>query len=43
MSMSLSIALSICVLFISLITLVNRAQLLNVTSLFLSSACLAVA
>ena len=37
----MSLALSISVLFISLLQLVNGAQLLNITPLFRSSACLA--
>ena len=41
--MSISLALSICVLFISLMQLVNGAQFLNATPLSLSSACLAAA
>ena len=40
---SRSFGLSIYVLFISLIQLVNGAQFLNITSLSLSSACLAPA
>ena len=39
----MSLALSICVLLISLIQLINGAQFLNITLLFLSSACLAAA
>ena len=39
----MSLALSICVLFISPIQLVKGAQFLNATPLSLSSACLAVA
>ena len=39
----MSLALSICVLLISLIQLINGAQFLNITPLFLSSACLAAA
>ena len=39
----MSLAFSICVLFISLIQLVNGAQFLNATPLSLSSACLAAA
>ena len=39
----MSLALSICVLLISLIQLVNGAQFLNITTLSLSSACLAAA
>ena len=39
----MSLALSTCVLFISLIQLVNGAQFLNTTPLSLSSACLAAA
>ena len=39
----MSLALSICVLFISLIQLINGAQFLNATPLSLSSACLAAA
>ena len=37
----MSLALSISVLFISLLQLVNGAQLLNITPLFRSSACFA--
>ena len=37
------LALSICVLLISLMQLVNGAQFLNATPLSLSSACLAAA
>ena len=37
----MSLALSICVLLISLIQLINGAQFLNTTPLFHSSACLA--
>ena len=40
---SMSIALCISVLFILLLQLVNGAQFLNITSLFLSPACLAAA
>ena len=40
-TISISFALSICVLFISLMQLVNGAQFLNATPLSLSSACLA--
>ena len=39
----MSLALSICVLFISLVQLVNGAQFLNATPLSLSSVCLAAA
>ena len=39
----MSLALSICLLLISLIQLINGAQFLNITPLFLSSACLAAA
>ena len=39
----MSLALFICVFFISLIQLVNGARFLNATPLSLSSACLAVA
>ena len=39
----MSLALSICVLSISLIKLINGAQILNITPLSLSSACLAAA
>ena len=39
----MSLALSICVLLISLIQLIKGAQFLNITPLFLSSACLAAA
>ena len=39
----MSLALSTCVLFISLIQLVKGAQFLNATPLSLSSACLAAA
>ena len=39
----MSLALSTCVLFISLIQLLKRAQFLNTTPLSLSSACLAAA
>ena len=39
----MSLALSICVLFISLMQLVNGAQFLNATPLSLSSARLAAA
>ena len=39
----MSLALSTCVLFISLIQLVNGAQFLNTTPLSLSSACQAAA
>ena len=39
----MSLALSICVLFISLMQLINGAQFLNATPLSLSSACLAAA
>ena len=39
----MSLALSICVLLISLIQLINGVQFLNTTPLFLSSACLAAA
>ena len=39
----MSLALSTCVLFISLMQLVNGAQFLNATPLSLSSACLAAA
>ena len=41
--MSMSLALSICVLLISLMQLVNGAQFLNITTLSFSSACLAAA
>ena len=37
------LALSISVLFISLLELTNGAQFLNITRLFLSSACLGAA
>ena len=37
----MSLELSISVLIISLLQLINRAQFSNITSLFLSSACLA--
>ena len=39
----MSLALSICALFISLIQLINGAQFLSATPLSLSSACLAAA
>ena len=39
----MSLALSTCVLFISLMQLVNGAQFLNATPLSLSSACLVAA
>ena len=39
----MSLALPICVLFISLIQLIKGAQFLNDTPLSLSSACLATA
>ena len=39
----MSLALSTCVLFISLMQLVKAAQFLNPTPLSLSSACLAAA
>ena len=39
----MSLALSTCVLFISLMQLVNGAQFLNATPLSLSPACLAAA
>ena len=39
----MSLALSTCVLLISLMQLLNRAQFLNITSLFLLSICLAFA
>ena len=39
----MSLALSICVLFFSLMQLMNGAQFLNATPLSLSSACLAAA
>ena len=39
----MSLALSTCVLFISLMQLVKGAQFLNATPLSLSSACLAAA
>ena len=39
----MSLALSTCVLFISLMQSVNGAQFLNATPLSLSSACLAAA
>ena len=38
----MSLALSTCVLFISVMQLINGAQCLNATPLSLSSACLAV-
>ena len=41
--MSMSLALPISILFISLFQLINETQLLNITLLFLSSACLAPA
>ena len=41
--MSMSLASSICALFISLMQLVNGTQFLNATPLSLSSACLAAA
>ena len=41
--LSISLALSISVLFISLLQLTNGAQFLNIAPLFLSSACLAAA
>ena len=37
----MSLALSISILFISLLQLINGAQFLNINPLFLSSACLA--
>ena len=37
----MSLALSICILFISLMQLIKGAQFLNATPLSLSSACLA--
>ena len=39
----MSLALSICVLFTSLMQLINGAQFLNATPLSHSSACLAAA
>ena len=39
----MSLALSSCVLLISLMQLINGAQFLNITPLSLSSACLAAA
>ena len=39
----MSLALSTCVLFISLMQLINEAQFLNATPLSLSSVCLAAA
>ena len=39
----MSLALSTCVLFVSLIQLVKGAQFLNITPFFYSSACLAAA
>ena len=39
----MSLSLSICVLFISLMQLVNGTQFLNATTLSLSSTCLASA
>ena len=39
----MSLALSICVLFLSLMQLIKGAQFLNDTPLSLSSACLAAA
>ena len=42
-TISISLALSISVLFISLLQLINRAQFLNITPLFISFACLAAA
>ena len=39
----MSLALSTCVLFISLMQLINGAQFLNAAPLSLSSACLAAA
>ena len=39
-TISISLALSNSVLFISLLQLVNGARFLNITPLFLSSACL---
>ena len=39
----MSLALSTCVLFISLMQLINEARFLNATPLSLSSACLAAA
>ena len=39
----MSLALSICVLLISLMQLIKGAQFLNATPLSLSSACLAAA
>ena len=41
--MSMSLALSISILFVSLLQLVKGAQFLNITPLFLSSAYLAAA
>ena len=41
--MSVSSALSISVLLISLLQLINGAQFLNITTLLLSSTCLASA
>ena len=40
-TISISLALCISVLFISLLQLINGAQLLNITPFVLSSACLA--
>ena len=42
-TISISLALSSCVLLTSLMQLVNGAQFLNATPLSLSSACLAAA
>ena len=39
----MSLALSISILFISLLQLINGVQFLNITCLCLSSACLAAA
>ena len=39
----MSLALCISVLFISLLQLINGAQFLNITPLFLSSACIVAA
>ena len=41
--MPISLALSISVLFISVLQLINGAQFLNITPLYLSSACLTAA
>ena len=40
-TISISLAISISVLFISVLQLIKGAQSLNITTLFLSSACLA--